>query len=213
MFRLIPLLTLFIFATGPVWAQFSQGERFIGGGFSFEPSLSGPKQTSVSIEPEYGVFRSPKVAVGIALGVSVLTFKSTNSDINRNETTVGLYPYIQRFVPIVSQFGIVLSGRAGLSYSASSESRKSWNQTQETTESAISLGVSGSPGLFYRVNPRWLLLFDIGTFRALNVSTSTKKSTNDSQPNNDTQTNSTTYGLGNTYSIGSSAIRIRYFLR
>ena len=190
-------------------AQFSPGSRFIGGGFSLAAPLA-PKLANtinVTLQPEFGHFRTENVAAGftatVAYGHSNVSDTRTNSSV-----TVGVGPFIQRFLPIVDRFGFVLTGRSSLSVTSTTAKTTGSSPTSNATL-GVGLGLSGSPGMFYSVSERWLLVLDLGAYQALSVTYSSQKTTPDP---NDVRNSTFSYGIGRTFSLSSSAIRIRYFL-
>ncbi|MBD2751846.1 hypothetical protein [Spirosoma validum] len=189
-------------------AQFVPGSRFIGGGFGVTTPIAPEfgSDLNVTLQPEFGRFRSENVASGFNLTLGFENQKASSTRTN-NSFTVGIGPFIQRFLPVVPNFGFVLTGRSGLSYTHTSSKTTSSTTTTETTSNNLALGLSGSPGLFYQVNPRWLLQVDLGSYQALSVNYTSGKN------GSDVENSAFNYAIGRTFSLGGSAIRIRYFLR
>ncbi len=191
-----------------VSAQFTTGSRFIGGGFSvntpISPEFGSP--ISVVVQPELGRFRSPNVATGYTLTLGFENEKPSSTKTN-STYTVGFGPFIQRFLPVIPSFGFVLTARTGLLYTRTS-AKTTGQVPVESSTTDISLGLSGSPGLFYQVSQRWLLLLDLGAYDAVNVNYSSSQTTGSEVKNSEVK-----YAIGRTFSLDGSAIRIRYFIR
>jgi hypothetical protein len=60
-------LLMACFAYAPLQAQIQKGQVFLGGSFSAENQLYGPKTFSVSVKPEIGLMLSSKWGVGIGI--------------------------------------------------------------------------------------------------------------------------------------------------
>lgn len=217
----IGLLTGFLcLIVTSISAQFTTGSRFVGGGFSLgtpvAPELA--SSLSVSLQPEFGHFNSPQVASGATVSFSLSSAKGSNSTPSVNTYGVGITPFAQRFIPLLPRFGFVLTGRSELlfSYKNTKTAGNTINSAEAITTD-ISLNLIGSPGLFYQLNQRWLLMLDLGGYQAFAADYENKKTTNYENNKativNEVKTSTFAYTIGRTFSLGGSALRIRYFLR
>ncbi|WP_234734416.1 hypothetical protein [Tellurirhabdus bombi] len=205
MIRFITFLVLY-FSAGGLRAQFTAGNQFVGGGLSASvPIVSedyiGEQQLSVGISPEFGIFRHPKTAIGLAATVGFSTAKSPIQ--NDKGFNAGLGPFVQHYFFLAPRFGAILTGRANFSYA--SRKNNLTDRAQQITEKNTALGfsVNASPGVFYMVSRRWLVGLDVATLNLLEVQ---------SIKNSRTLENHTIeYRLGSTFSLGA-AFRLRHFL-
>lgn len=130
------------------FAQFHKGDKFIGGGLSFEVRRSQifPTTTHLGLQPQLGVFLSANDAIGITPILSINWAQSGHASRHSGGLSVFYRRYFSLSEKLYAHVGPSISYVTNLS------------SDYPHSDFAISL----SPGLAYRLNDRWMFDVSLG---------------------------------------------------
>lgn len=219
--KLCLLLTLlcFVYATE---AQFSTGQRMIGGqlsvGYSNTDFNTTPIQkqnnSSVSISPVFSRFSSPTRINGFGLQYSYAHQKTgigSPSEQTYNSHLIGAFVSQTHLQPLAKKLYFTLSGTAGAGYQFQKISSTSSPAT--TDIKGVNVYLRGGIGLLYQLNQRFVLSTQLNNLVSLEFGHG-KTTNNNGTVSTSNTTNQVGFSTGlNGFSLNSIGIGVSYLLK
>lgn len=174
------------------FAQFSAGQKMIGGSLGFNashtnnmvyPPVFGDGNRSFSLGLGFSLekFQSPSVFEGGGINYSYLNTRNaigTSSETTNKNNSVGLFVDRTKLERLANKLYLGFTGTGGVNFQFGQSTDIPGNQTKSQ---AYGVNVSGSLGLLYQLNKRFLLNCTLNNLVAVNYQ----------------------YGITKTYSNGS----------
>lgn len=219
--KIFTLSSFIILAANFSHAQFTPGQKVLGGNLGFSTGKSeypfsfpnSSSYTNFSVNPSIAKFEKPNVLKGISLSYAYRNEKNINqnNDINkRNDHSIGIDFFRQHFFPLAPKFYFTVNGSIGASYNFG-KTRTIYNNSpaSESKNSGYGVGFGVSPGLSYQLSKR--VLFDAGLSNLLSVSFSHNLAKSGSAKSTSNQFNLSS-SLSNT-NLGSVGLGFRLLLK
>lgn len=219
--KIFTLASFIILAANFSHAQFTPGQKVLGGNLGFstgksEYPFSSPNSssyTNFSVNPSIATFKKANVLQGVSLSYDFRQEKnrSSNNSVNKiNNHSVGIGFFRQRFFPLAPKLYFTVNGSIGASYNFGKGTTILPNlPTSETLYSGYGVGFGVSPGLSYQLSKR--VLFDAGLSNLLSVSFSHNQAKSGSLKSTSNQFNLSS-SLSNT-NLGSVSLGFRLLLK
>lgn len=197
-------------------AQFSAGNGFIGGGFSyFAPLTKADTSSRFAINVEYFQFTAANRAWGVRAGYGATQQQLISTGPESATLLSASKPYfvapnLQRFFPIVGRFGVLAGLEAVFSYQ-SGQSLLATSQGQPPILSSVTqygLNLNLFTGAYFRAADRLLLRLNIGAAGLARIAQISQK-----YEQYDVKQNTLSYGISPTYSIAGSSLSVFYRLK
>lgn len=149
------ILTIAIFASLAVCAQFNRGRMLVGGSAEFSTAADKSKTggttvkngnyTSLTVSPQFGYFVIDNLAVGAALSMGLGKWNAKNdNDDDMTSTSIQFQPFVRYYLPM----GIFFQGKVGLGTTKYKYDNSNFDDKYNTT----SLALSGGYALFLADN-------------------------------------------------------------
>jgi hypothetical protein len=171
-FTLVVTALLFFVASE---AQFSKGDRYLSGSFSFSHSKNESSATyalhsfSIGLSPSIMKFKSPKKTVGFRIAAKYDESTTSLPTQTTDQVMVGAGVFAQHILPLGKGFYLYAERGLDLSYT--------WANTREPSSTAIEYAVkyySGSlsvtPGVGYKLTDRLIINLNFRNVLNLNYS-------------------------------------------
>ncbi|HEX8356509.1 MAG TPA: hypothetical protein VF610_03820 [Segetibacter sp.] len=207
-------------------AQFSKGEKVLGGNLGFSTdtsenyynSVSGYKHTYVSFAPSLGWFTKPQQLVGVGLIYGYNQQKLTNN--NAGDPTksyahnAGVTIFSQRFITLGPKLYFTMQAGLSVAYSFGKSFYKTGSTDVATNNNGYGVNANLAPGLSYRLLNR--VLFEGYLSNLINIGYNYTKS----EPGNSSTSNNKSYqesfGISSSLSnssLGNVGIGFRWLLK
>lgn len=199
--------------------QFVTGQKLIGGQLSFgmndfsmpQGNYVDQKSTTLSLGLSLSRFRSPTVLTGFGISYNYQYSKSFNSGtvndaFTYHNHTIGATYSGTKLKPLAKDFYFTLTGTVRANYFFNNSKQAS--TAAEFRSNGYGTGLSGSIGLLYQLNQRFLLNCDFSNLLSLSYSHSKYPTGNTFT----TQSFNFSTGLSG-FSMNSLAFGVRYLLK
>lgn len=203
-------------------AQFSTGQRMIGGqlsvGYSNTDINTTPIQkqnsSSVSLSPTFYKFSSPTRLNGFGLQYSYAHQKTgigSPSEQTYNSHLIGAFVSQTHLQPLAKKLYFTLSGTVGANYQFQKTS--STNSPNTTDTKGVNVYLRGGIGLLYQLNQRFVLSTQLNNLVSLEFGHNKSTTSNGTSSVNST-TNQVGFSTGlNGFSLNSVGIGVSYLLK
>ena len=215
------ILILLIVLTSVANAQFTKGQKVLGGniGFAVGKSESSDNftssQNSFTINPSFAKFTKSNQLCGIGMGYGYSRQKSESPNNAQNSyiinQTIGVNVFSQRLYSMAKKLYFTLNTPASIYYMFGKNIVKSSNSINESMGKGYSINLSLAPGVSYQLNNRWL--FDAYLSNLVNVGFSHNQSKSSTS---NYKTKSNNFGISSSLSntnLGNIGLGFRYLLR
>ena len=214
------ILVLLIVITSVANAQFTKGQKVLGGngGFSVGKSESSDftnRQNTITINPSFAKFTKANQLCGIGLVYGYSQQKSVSPNYaqksNIKNQNIGVNVFSQRFYNLAKNLYFTLNTSGSVSYLFGKTVIESSNTYNESKSKGYAINVGLTPGFSYQLNNRWL--FDAYLSNLVNVGFSHNQSKSSTS---NYKTKSNNFGISSSLSntnLGNIGLGFRYLIK
>lgn len=228
--KIFTLLSLLYLIPALSHAQFTTGQKLIGGNVSLSTNSGNATQTfdnrnvyyssntGVIINPSIAKFISPTklLGIGIVYNYSNYSIKEEAPDNGNSYKNIthsgGINIFSQRFIPLKNNFFFTIQTGATALYSFSKQS--DFKSQAMTKTNVYGISASLAPGLSYRINNRFL--FDAFLSNILSVGYQHSSTITNYPLPNETKTYSNSFNISTSFSnanLGNVGLGFRWLLK
>lgn len=218
--KLILSVAALLFA-GTMFAQFSSGQKLIGGQLSFSRTKYQPvnqpgyeqQNNNFGISFSYGQFSSPTKVFGFGIQYNYYDSRYTNTGAvtKSKNNSLGAYAELTKLQPIAKKLYLAFTGTGGVNYNygRNDNANSSYDETKGYT-----IYLSGGMGLWYQLNRHFILTGNVSNLLNISYSHADTRTFNTTGTlNGEGRSNSFALTTGlSSFSLNSFNIGVRYLL-
>lgn len=210
-----------LFVAGSMFAQFSAGQKLIGGQLSFSSTKYNPnnqpayeqRNNNFGISFSYGQFSSPTKVFGFGVQYNYADSRITNPGVETKSksNSLGAYAELTKLQPLAKKLYLAFTGTGGVNYNygRNDNANGSYNDSKGYT-----LYVNGGMGLWYQLNRHFVLTGNVNNLLNISYTHATNQAfAANGTLNGESSSNSFALSTGlSNFTLNNFSIGVRYLL-